>query len=241
MRTVAFIFLCIFFSPGTNAQTAKSKLVITPLTGNFYVYTTFGTVNGAPYPANGMYVITKAGVVIFDTPWDTTQFQPLVDSIRVRHNKKVVMCISTHFHDDRTAGLTYYKKMGIKTYTTQRTDELSRAQNKPRAEFLIANDTTFHVGGDAFQTYFPGHGHAPDNIVIWFGKEKVLYGGCLIKSASDENLGNLGDADVKNYQQAIRNVMRECQDPKFIITGHKDWTDTRSLQHTLDMAIQAAK
>ena len=109
---------------------------------------------------------------MIDSPWDTTQFQPLLDSICVRHNKKAVVCIATHFHEDRAGGLAYYKQQGIKTYTTRQTNELSKKRGMKRAEFLITSDTTF-----------AGPGHAPDSIVVWFEKEKVLYGGCLIKSA----------------------------------------------------------
>jgi metallo-beta-lactamase class B len=89
-----------------------------------------------------MYVTSK-GVVLFDTPWDSTQFQPLLDSIKMRHDKDVVLCISTHFHEDRTAGLEFYRRIGIKTYTTERTDKLSRERNEKRAEFLIYKDTVF--------------------------------------------------------------------------------------------------
>ena len=83
-----------------------------------------------------------------------------------------------------------------------------------------------------------GPGHAPDNIVIWFEKEKILYGGCLIKSIEDTTLGNLSDADIKAYATTIENVQRTCKKPKHIITGHNDWTNTKSLKHTLEMARQ---
>jgi mRNA degradation ribonuclease J1/J2 len=72
--------------------------------------------------------------------------QPLLDSIKLKHNKSVVLCIATHFHSDRTAVLEYYKQQGIKTYTTVLTDELSKKNNKKRAEFLISKDTVFNVG-----------------------------------------------------------------------------------------------
>ena len=188
-----------------------------------------------------MYLVTNIGVVLFDTPWDTTQFQPLLDSIKFRHNKKVILCIATHFHEDRTAGLAYYKQQGIKTYTTKKTDELSKKRNKKRAEFLIEKDTVFTVGQYSFQTYYPGQGHTPDNIVIWFDKEKILYGGCLIKSTEADDLGNLEDANVKEYATSIENVQKKCKHPKYIIPGHLDWTNTNSLEHTLKLAQQSEK
>jgi metallo-beta-lactamase class B len=178
---------------------------------------------------------------MIDSPWDTTQFQPLLDSIKIRHNKNVVMCIASHFHEDRTGGMEYYKKQGIKTYTTRQTDELSKKRGMKRAEFLIDKDTVFTIGQYSFQTFYPGHGHAPDNIVIWFEKEKVLYGGCLIKSIEDETLGNLADASVKEYATTIEYIQRKCRKPKYIITGHNDWTSTKSLSHTLEMAKKLKK
>jgi metallo-beta-lactamase class B len=73
-------------------QKVDTKLNIEPLTGDFYIYTTYNTYKGSRLPANGMYLVTKEGVVLFDTPWDTTQFQPLLDSIQFKHNKKVTLC-----------------------------------------------------------------------------------------------------------------------------------------------------
>jgi metallo-beta-lactamase class B len=236
MRTITAIIFFIFFYSSSFGQNSDSSLNISPLTGNFYIFTTYNFYKGNRIPANGMYLLTDKGAVMFDSPWDTTQFQPLLDSIMERHGKKVIMCIATHFHEDRTGGLEYYRQQGIKTYTTKQTDELSKKRGMKRAEFLIDNDTTFKIGQYSFQTYYPGGGHAPDNIVIWFEKEKILYGGCLIKSVDDNNLGNLSDANITGYSKTIKNVEEKCKNPKYIITGHNDWTNTKSLKHTFKMA-----
>ena len=238
MRTITTTFILFFFLSNIFGQNANDKLKISHLTGDFYIFTTYNLYKGNPVPANGMYLVTNKAVVMFDTPWDTTQFQPLLDSIKTKHHKKVILCIATHFHDDRTNGLEYYRQQGIKTYTTKQTDELSKERNKKRAEFLIYKDTTFAIGQYSFQTYYPGPGHTADNIVIWFEKEKILYGGCLIKCVEDSDLGYLSDANVKEYATTIKNVQQKCKNPKFIIPGHGDWTSNQSLQHTLEMAEQ---
>jgi metallo-beta-lactamase class B len=239
MRTIFTAIVSLFFLANTFAQATKLK--ISHLTGDFYVFTTFNLYKGAQIPANGMYVVTSKGVIMIDSPWDTTQFQPLLDSIKARHHKDVALCIATHFHEDRTGGLEYYRKQGIKTYTTRQTDELSKAEGGKRAEFLIDKDTVFTIGQYSFQTYYPGQGHAPDNIVIWFEKEKILYGGCLIKSVEDNNLGNLGDANVKQYAATVKKVQQKCKAPRFVIPGHNGWINTKSLEHTLKMAQQLEK
>jgi len=230
-------FLFLFLS-GASGQTPDRGLTISHLTGDFYIYTTYGSYKGSPLPANSMYIVTSKGVVLFDTPWDSTQFQPLLDSIKMKHNKEVVLCISTHFHEDRTAGLEYYRRKGIRTYTTERTDKLSELRNGKRAEYLVYKDTVFTVGRHTFQTYYGGKGHSPDNIVIWFEGEKILYGGCLVKSTEADNLGNLSDADVKAWAFTIKNIQHKFKTPRYIVPGHNDWHSTRSLSHTLDLIQQ---
>jgi metallo-beta-lactamase class B len=241
MRTITLPIVFIFSLPPIFGQTQKAKLAISHLTDDFYIYTTYNIYKEKQVPANGMYLVTNQGIVMFDTPWDTTQFQPLLDCIKIKHNQSVVLCIATHFHSDRTAGLEYYRQRGIKTYTTVLTDELSKKNNNKRAEFLITKDTVFNVGQFSFQTYYPGQGHTADNIVIWFKKEKILYGACLIKSVDDDDLGYLGDANETAYASTLKNVQKKCRQPKFVIVGHGDWTNINSLEHTLIMAQQLNK
>jgi metallo-beta-lactamase class B len=241
MRAIRLTILFIFSLTNIFGQTEEAKLKISHLTGDFYIYTTYNTYEESQVPANGMYLLTSNGVVMFDTPWDTTQFQPLLDSIKLRHNKSVAMCIATHWHSDRTAGLEYYRQQGIKTYTTVLTDELSKKNGKKRAEFLMSKDTVFNIKPYAFETYYPGEGHTADNIIIWFNKEKILYGGCLIKGADAENLGYLGDANVTAYATTLKRVQEKCPNPKFIIISHSDWNNINSLKHSLKMAKKLKK
>ena len=90
MQITLFTIILTFslFLTFAFGQTEETKLKISHLTDNFYIYTTYSTYEGNQIPANGMYLLTDNGVVLFDTPWDTTQFQPLLDSIKLRHKKK---------------------------------------------------------------------------------------------------------------------------------------------------------
>ncbi len=235
MRKVASIILLLVIVSNSFGQSKNSPLQISHLTGDFYVYRTFNDYKGVKVSANAMYVVTNEGVVLFDSPWDKTQFQPLLDSIEAKHNKKVVMVFATHFHEDRAGGLDFYRKKGIKTYSGKLTDEILKTNKEGRAEFIIPDDATFTVGQYNFEAYYPGKGHAPDNIVVWFGKEKILYGGCFIKSVEAEDLGNLGDADVKEWGKSIKKVQSKFKNPKYVIPGHDDGTTSESINHTLKL------
>jgi len=235
MRKLASIILFLAILFDSFGQSKNSPLQISHLTGDFYVYKTFHDYKGTLISANAMYLVTDKGVVLFDAPWDQTQFQPLLDTIKAKHNKEVVMYFATHSHEDRAGGLNFYRQKGIKTYAIQATDQILKKENQKRAEFIIPNDTIFNVGQYNFEVYYPGKGHAPDNIVVWFDKEKVLYGGCFIKSTEAKELGYLGDADVKEWEKSIKKVQSKFKSPKYIITGHDDWKDLTSLEYTLKL------
>ncbi|MEO5894003.1 MAG: BlaB/IND/MUS family subclass B1 metallo-beta-lactamase [Ferruginibacter sp.] len=233
-RIFLFIFSLFYFTHAFG-QTQKPKLQISHLAGNFYIFTTYNLYKGNPVAANGMYLVTDSGAVMFDSPWDTTQFQPLLDSIKIKHNKAVIICIATHSHKDKTAGLEFLKEHGAKTFTTKLTDKISKRNGEKRAEFLMEKDTVFSVGQYKFQTYYGGPGHTADNIVIWFEKDRILYGGCLVKSAESTDLGYLGEASIKEWPATIKKIQAKFKNPLFIIPGHESWTSNKSLNHTLQL------
>lgn len=199
------------------AQTINENLKISHLTGDYYIYTTYKPINGNPFPSNDMYCVTDHGVVMFDTPWDTTQVQPLLDSIIKRHNKNVVLCIATHYHNDRTAGLEYLKIKGVKTYSSKQTFDLCKEHNEKQAEFYFTKDTTFTFGKHSFQTYYPGEGHTKDNNVIRCEDSKILYGGCLEKSTENTGLGNVADANLDDWVNTIKKVINKYPKAHFVI------------------------
>ncbi len=223
------------------AHAQHKPLVITPLTDGFHVYTTYKEYSGTPFPANGMYVVTKAGVVMIDSPWDTTQAKPLLDSIAARHHLPVVLCIATHYHADRTGSFDILNRYGVATYASAHTARLCRKHGEQQPRYQFTSDTSFSVGGVTFNTFFPGAGHTRDNIVVWFPAARVLYGGCFVKSVEAADLGNLADADVARWPASIRAVIRRFAQAQFVIPGHQAWGGTESLRHTLALLTAGTK
>jgi metallo-beta-lactamase class B len=224
------LFLLIF-----NSTFSQPPLSINKVATGLYVFTTYNSYKGEKYPANGLYAVTPKGVILVDCPWDTTQFQPLLDSIRKRHDKRVVACIVTHSHADRAAGLPYYQTKGIRTYTSQKTDSICRATHAPRAQYFLPNDTSLYIGGIKMRVFFAGEGHTPDNIVVWFPQTKLLYGGCLIKSTDATSIGNIADANLKAYPLTLKKLQQVFPNPRYIIPGHEGWKSSKSIEHTLEL------
>lgn len=231
------LLIFILLLPYIVVQGQKQPaLSIKHVAGDYYEYTTYGKLDdGSAYPSNSLYVLTQMGVVMIDVPWDTTQMLPLLDSIYRRHHKKVIACISTHFHKDRTAGLDILQSRGILTYASGQTIALCKQKKEQIPEFTIAGDTTFNFGNHLVQTYYPGKGHTSDNIVVWFPDEKLLYGGCFVKSMEATSLGNLEDASPEAWPESMRKVMAKCKGVKYVIPGHDHGSSPKSLDHTLDL------
>ena len=97
------------------------------------------------------------------------------------------------------------------------------------------NDTIFKIGSLTFEVFYPGAGHSPDNVVVWFPEKQLLYGGCFVKSTENNDLGNLEDADVTAWENSVIRVMRRYKKPKYIIPGHFAWNDPHALRHTLNL------
>jgi glyoxylase-like metal-dependent hydrolase (beta-lactamase superfamily II) len=238
MKKVVFsVIIIVSLIAGTSSLSAivHIPLYIRQLTDSTYIFITFGSVNGVQYPSNGMYFITDSGIVMLDTPWDTNQVKPLLDSIQAKHNQKVKLCISTHSHEDRTAGLEILRKNGVRTYTSFLTDSLCKLNGEKRAEFHFLNDTTFSLGNLKFETFYPGAGHSQDNLVIWIPDLKILYGGCLIKSTIAYNLGNTAGADIDSWVKVMSNLISKYPDAVYVVPGHSKTGNFNTLQHTLDL------
>jgi len=242
MMRIPLSLIALFLTLIVSRPVDDASLEISHLTGGFYIYTTYNMVNNTRFPSNSMYMVTDKGVVMFDTPWDTAQFQPLLDSIEKRHGQKVVLCIATHYHEDRTGGFGFLEKKGIKTYTSKQTYDLCKQYNMNQASSYFEKDTVFKIGRSSFQTHYGGEGHTKDNIVIWFEKERILYGGCLIKSTEATNLGNTKDASLDKWPGTLMDIKKKFPNPAFIIPGHQDWKSTGSLDHTVELLrVQALR
>jgi len=231
MRILRYLPLIICSIQFACAQ----QLEIKNLTGNYYLFTTYQQIDGQRFPANGLYLSTDEGIVMIDSPWDQTQIQPLLDSIEKRHNKKVVLCLATHYHNDRTGGFDYLKSKGVKTYSSLQTLKLCHKYNEQKAQFIFKNDTVFNIGGYSIQTCYPGRGHTNDNILVWFGHDQILYGGCFVKSTESQTLGNLKDADLHSWPKSLRKAMKQFPHPKYVIPGHRGWQSNDGLSHTLQL------
>jgi glyoxylase-like metal-dependent hydrolase (beta-lactamase superfamily II) len=225
-----FLFLINFH----NAQ-VRDFVIEPPLSSKLYLYKTFGVFGGKEYSTNALYLITKKGVVLFDVPWQKTQYQSLMDTIKKRHNLPVIAVFATHSHADRAGDLSFYNNKGIKTYATAKTNELLKKEGKATSNHLIKTGKKYKIGGEEFIVDFLGEGHTADNVVVWFPKYNVLDGGCLVKSSSAVDLGYTGEANVQQWPLTMKNLQAKYPSSARVIPGHDEWKGNDHVKHTLEL------
>jgi len=103
----------------------------------------------------------------------------------------------------------------------------------PNLAVNLKRPVTFYIASQPVALYFPGAGHSLDNIVVYFNRKHVLFGGCLIKALNAQRLGNVDDGDVAAWPQSVRNVIARYPAVKTVIPGHGAAGDRSLLLHTV--------
>jgi len=214
-------------------------LKVTPLNDRVLVHTTYGVYQNAAVPSNGLIIKTAGGVVLVDTGWDDDghldNSRQLIAWVSDSLRQPIRLCIATHAHADRVGGIRAFQEAGIRVVSTPLTARKSEQAGYGAPEGILPNDTTFVIGGEPIRCYFPGEGHTSDNIVVWLPNQRILHGGCFVKSVAAFGMGNLADANLKEWGASVRRVMARFGTARVVVPGHEEWGGTQSLQHTLNL------
>ena len=111
----------------------------------------------------------------------------------------------THFHQDSTGGVSALPARA-RIHAIPATMALSADRGTSLHRMVLPADALLELAGVPVETFFPGAGHAPDNIVVWLPEEQLLFGGCFIKDGAANGLGNVADADVASWGEALEHV-----------------------------------
>jgi glyoxylase-like metal-dependent hydrolase (beta-lactamase superfamily II) len=233
------VFFCLFsFFAFGDEKTPPLK--ITKLTENVYQHTSYKRVE--PWGlvgASGLVLINGNNAHIIDTPWTNEQTNQLIEWIKSKE-LTLTSSIFTHFHEDSSGGISYLNSLKIDTYATTKTNELLSLSKRERANHSISSNT-FELMSGVVEAFYPGAGHTEDNIVIWLAKEKILFGGCFVKSLASKNLGNTEDALIDDWPTSIQNVMNKYPEIKLVVPGHGTIGNRDLLEHTLQLTKAAKK
>lgn len=223
-----------------SANEQDGKLEIAPFADNIWLYHSYmQTENWGLVSSNGLVVVNEGDAYIIDTPWSEEDTEVLLDWIE-EQGWQAKASISTHFHLDRSAGIAVLNKRSIDTYASHQTNQLLKEQGWAMAtnEF---EDENFSLLDGVIETYYPGPGHAMDNIVVWLPQAQILDGGCMIRESATQSLGYTADGSVADWVESVQNVIDQFPGIVQVIPGHGQPGGPELLKHTQDLARQAAQ
>jgi len=196
------------------------SLRIEQLTENTFQHITYlKTQDFGNVACNGMIVRDNGEAIIFDTPSNDEDAKELIDWVEDVLQCKVVAVVATHFHIDCLGGLEEFHQRGIPSYASNKTIALAKSKDSPVPQHGFDDQLELKVGNKNVINAYVGEGHTRDNVVGYFPGEKVLFGGCMIKSMG-AGKGNLEDANVKDWPKTVKKVKTEFADAQVIIPGH---------------------
>lgn len=238
--TMKSIILLLLFVPSLVFANNESvnKLKINKLSDNVYQHISSKRVE--PWglvEASGLVVINGTEAHIIDTPWTTQATKDLLEWIEAK-GLTLKSTVVTHFHEDASGDLPLLNSLKIKTYATSLTNKLLKSKQKETSSDEIESNTVELVDG-VVSVFYPGAGHTEDNIVVWLPKEKILFGGCFVKSLHAKHLGNTEDAVISEWANSIQNVINHYPGIKLVVPGHGAVGDTSLLTHTQKLALSA--
>jgi metallo-beta-lactamase class B len=195
--------------------------------------------NAQGIPSNGLIAVTEGGLLLVDTAWTEAETEALLKWGHERFGRPWIGAIITHDHADRDGGLGALQRRNIPVAALDLT--VAKLARRGVKGVTVLFQASAHEFRDArgFEAFYPGPGHASDNVVLSF--PTVLFGGCLIKSLEAKDLGFTGDADLASWPESVRRVSQRYPQ-KIVVPGHGPVDPTSgAYQHTLDLLATARK
>ncbi|HEV7331214.1 MAG TPA: subclass B1 metallo-beta-lactamase [Flavisolibacter sp.] len=226
--------VCGLLLSAQQTEKISDHLSIVPLSANAYMHVgmletaTFGRVG-----CNGLVYIQNGEAVVMDTPPDTAQSRALLQWIEKRFpGTRVKAIIVNHFHDDCLAGLPVFHQKGIPSYANSLTKTLAAKQGVPVPQNGFQEQLELMIGNQKIVSRFFGEAHTKDNIVTWIPSEKILFGGCQVKSLGSTK-GNVADANEQAWSQTTSRIKQAYSDARIVVPGHGDAGTTELLDYTI--------
>src|SRR5262249_43799819 len=154
---------------------------------------------------------------------------------------RVREAVVTHSHTDRAGGLAALVRHHVPVVALDLTaDRLRQVGSADVPDRVFAAADAVRADPLGFEVFYPGAGHAPDNVVVWFPAARILFGGCVVKAEAAEDLGNVADADVLQWPNAVDAVRARYPEAETVVPGHGPVGTLDALVHTKDLLVARA-
>jgi glyoxylase-like metal-dependent hydrolase (beta-lactamase superfamily II) len=179
------------------------------------------------FVSNAGFIVTGAGVVVFDALGSPALGRLLLEKIRTVTDEPIVRVIVSHYHADHIYGLQVFEDLDADILAPAGADDYLASDNaKERLEerrFTLApwvNENTrlvypdqyldegkqFRLGDVGFVVTVVGNAHSDGDLTLYVEPDRVLFSGDII---FEGRLPYLGDANTRLWVQVLERMERE--------------------------------
>ncbi len=188
------------------------------------------------FMSNAGFVVTREGVVVFDSLGTVPLAKKMLGIIRKITSKPVKRVIVSHYHADHFYGLRVFKDQGAEIWAHRnaqgltRTDAaLERLEQRKQELFpwvdentrfvepdiYLDGDTDFVLGGVHFGIRHVGPAHSAEDLAMFVKEDGVLYAGDLVFKG---RVPFVGDADSRAWLASLDKLT--AMKPRVMVPGH---------------------
>lgn len=244
--------------PATDPIALTPRLQVQTIEPGVYLI-----VHRFPAACNSLLVQCAPNTFVWvDTPLTNEATAQVHQWLKENHHDPNLIQINTGFHNDNLAGNGYLISQGIPCYganiipklikdcwpnTVKQVLPYHERQGErfkkgllvplvpPNRLYPLKEGLTLQLGPESVEVYFPGPSHTLDNVVVYFPKKRILFGGCMIKAANTRTPGFTGDADMAAWPRSVEKVLERYPNARLVFPGHGRWGDHALTRHTLEL------
>jgi metallo-beta-lactamase class B len=224
------------FAQSYNEIKINNDIQLIHLQDSIYIHKTWHKLEKfGRFPSNGLIIIKNGQAIMVDTPMDNEKTEGLTNYLEDSLNVELVKFIACHYHDDCMGGINFLHKKGVESIANSMTISKCKELNLPLPKVSFTDSLILNFNGEIVECRFFGGGHTFDNITVYMPQKKILFGGCLVKSAQSKNLGNLADAVVAEWAGTVKKLIGKYPDVEIVVPGHGDAGGSALLNHTVEL------
>ncbi|MBU0593735.1 MAG: MBL fold metallo-hydrolase [Gammaproteobacteria bacterium] len=240
MRFLGFLFLLLAASAQAGDIGAPDNM-LKPIKASAHCYYVQGLAGAASsanqgFMSNAGFVVTPAGVVVFDSLGTPVLAEGLIRAIRKVTSQPIKRVIVSHYHADHIYGLQAFKAIGAEIWAHQGGKEYLASEEAPlrmkqrredlfpwvdektrllSADRWLSGDENFELGGLHFSLHHVGPAHSSEDMAMLVKEDGVLFTGDLIFKG---RVPYVGDADSAAWLKALDRLA--TLKPSYLIPGH---------------------